>query len=629
MPSKPRKIHSAKTARARAKPPRASVIEPDADAGFQTHQEPSDTNAEQFAAHMAQAGDLWQQALQLLLSNPNQNAMGHTDPMALAETFLSVARHARIDTDKLMQNQLGIAADYCALLHRTSEKLLGKPSEASLQASPKDRRFKDDAWNESTVYDFIKQSYLINAQWMERTLGSIEGLDAHTSRKVNFFARQIIDAMAPTNFLMLNPEVVRATLDSNGENLVKGLKNLVDDLHKGDGRLKISMTDERAFELGVTLAATQGSIVFQNDLMQLIQYAPTTEQVHEVPILITPAWINKYYVLDLRPENSLVKWLVDKGYTVFVISWVNPDAELGRKSFEDYLALGPLKALDVVRDITKCAKASVMGYCLGGTLTAIMLAVLRARGEESRVASATYLTTMIDFAEAGDLSVFIDDIQLDALEERMSEHGYLDAYDMSNTFNMLRANDLIWSFVVNNYLLGKAPFPFDLLYWNSDSTRMPATMHSFYLRNMYQQNLLVKPGGIELLDTPINLARITTPSYILSTREDHIAPWQSTYAATQIYDAPVQFVLADSGHIAGVINPPNGKKKYGYAINDAMPAKPSKWLETARECSGSWWPHWDAWQATFAGKKVKARAVGSSKYKAREPAPGSFAKARA
>lgn len=633
MKAKPRRMAASKarsTAAARMRAARSArvkdtIIEP-------TMDEPSPAaghDAEIFAGHMAQASTLWQQAMQLLLSNPSHSSIGHTDPMALAETFFSVARHARIDTDKMVENQLGYAADYCALWHRTSEKLLGKPTDASIQASPKDRRFKDEAWNDSTVYDFIKQSYLINAQWMERSLKSIHGLDAHTTRKVNFFARQVIDALAPSNFLLLNPEVVKATLDSNGENLVKGLQNLVDDLHKGEGRLKISMTDERAFQLGENIACTAGSVVYQNDLMQLIQYQATTEQVHEVPILITPAWINKYYVLDLRPENSLVKWLVEQGYTVFVISWVNPDEELGRKSFEDYLKLGPLAALDVISDITKCARASLIGYCLGGTLTAILLSVLRARGEASRIASATYLTTMVDFAEAGDLSVFIDDIQLEALEGRMSGRGYLDAYDMSTTFNMLRANDLIWSFVVNNYLLGKAPFPFDLLYWNSDSTRMPATMHSFYLRHMYQQNLLAKPSGIEVLGVPINLSRITTPSYILSTREDHIAPWQSTYAATQIYDGPVQFTLADSGHIAGVINPPNGKKKYGYATNAAMPAKPAQWLETSKEHEGSWWPHWDAWQKAYAGKQVKARAIGSKSHKPIEQAPGSYAKVRA
>jgi len=523
---------------------------------------------------------------------------------------------------------MGFAADHFALWHRMSARMLGKPYTPYIDASPKDRRFKDAAWNDSTIFDFIKQSYLINAQWLERAVGSVKGLDSHMQRKVNFFARQLIDALSPSNFLMFNPEVMRTTLETNGDNLVKGLENLLGDLARGDGKLRISMTDERAFELGKNIASTPGKVVFENDLMQLIQYAPSTDTVHEVPLLVIPAWINKYYVLDLTEGNSLVRWLVAQGYTVFMVSWVNPDEELGRKRFDDYLREGPLKALDVIADITKTDRCSIMGYCLGGTLTAILLSYLRAQGQEKRVASATYLTTMIDFTDAGDLSVFIDDLQLDALEDRMSERGYLDAYDMATTFNMLRANDLIWSFVVNNYLLGKDPFPFDLLYWNSDSTRMPATMHSFYLRNMYQQNKLVQPGGIELLGVPINLSKITTPTYVLSTREDHIAPWQSTYAATQIYDGPVTFTLAESGHIAGVINPPS-KKKYGYYSNAALPPKPEAWLAGAKEVRDSWWGHWDTWQQTYAGKRVKARKIGSAKYKPREDAPGSYARVKA
>lgn len=585
-------------------------------------------DADRFAQNMARAGELVQQALQVLLSHQSGNvSMGHTDPLAVAETFLSIARHATVDPQAIMNQQLALAADHCALWHRMSEKLLGKPYAPYIDANPKDRRFKDAAWNDSTVYDFIKQSYLINSQWMERMLGQVKGLDAKTTRKVNFFARQVIDAMAPSNFLFLNPEVMRATLESNGDNLVKGLENLVEDLTRGEGRLKISMTDENAFTLGENIAATPGKVVYENELMQLIQYAPTTEQVHEVPLLIVPAWINKYYVLDLTPANSLVKWLVDQGYTVFMVSWVNPDQELGRKRFDDYLKLGPLKALDVIASITKCARASIMGYCLGGTLTSILLSYLRSKGEEKRIASATYLTTMIDFTDAGDLSVFIDDIQLDALEERMSERGYLDGFDMATTFNMLRSNDLIWSFVVNNYLLGRDPFPFDLLYWNSDSTRMPATMHSFYLRNMYQMNKLVQPGGIELMGEPVNLSKITTPSYILSTKEDHIAPWMSTYAATQIYDGPITFTLAESGHIAGVINPPS-KKKYGYYTNAALPAKPEAWLKGAKEVRDSWWGHWDTWQLAYAGKKVKARKPGGTTYKPIENAPGRYAKVK-
>lgn len=358
---------------------------------------------------------------------------------------------------------------------------------------------------------------------------------------------------------MTNPTVLRETLDSKGENLIRGLENLLSDLEKGEGQLKISMTDAEAFEVGENIATSPGKVVFQTDLMQLIQYEPTTETVYKTPLVIVPPWINKYYILDLRPKNSFIKWAVDQGLTVFVVSWVNPDEKLAQKTFEDYMKEGTLAAIEAVLGITGEAQTNIIGYCLGGTLTASTLAYMAAKKDE-RVKSATFFTTMIDFEEAGELSVFIDEEQLKALEERMNDRGYLEGSEMATTFNMLRANDLIWSFVVNNYLMGKDPFPFDLLYWNSDSTRMPAAMHSFYLRNMYLENKLIEPNGITLCDTPIDLTRIEIPVCVLSTREDHIAPWKSTYAATQTYKGPVKFLLAASGHIAGVVNPPNPDK---------------------------------------------------------------------
>jgi polyhydroxyalkanoate synthase len=420
---------------------------------------------------------------------------------------------------------------------------------------------------------------------------------------------------------------MRTMIETNGESVVSGLTMLLADLEKGDGSFRISMTDENAFTLGKNIAATPGQVVYENDLMQLIQYAPATEKVYKTPLLLIPAWINKYYILDLTAERSFVKFLTERGYTVFVISWVNPDEKLGRKRFDDYLREGPLAALDVIESITKVKQTAIVGYCLGGTLTAILLSYLRAIGEESRVVSATYLTTLVDFAEAGEISVFIDDTQLESLEDRMSERGYLQASEMATTFNMLRANDLIWSFMVNNYLLGKHPFPFDLLYWNSDSTRMPATMHAFYLRNMYQQNNLIKPGGITLLDVPINLTKIKTPAYILATREDHIAPWTSAYVATQVYDGDVVFSLADSGHVAGVVNPP-AKNKYCYWESANVPPKAEDWLKHAKQHPGSWWTHWDRWQAKRLGPKVAGRKPGSTRYKPIEPAPGRYAKVK-
>jgi polyhydroxyalkanoate synthase len=415
-------------------------------------------------------------------------------------------------------------------------------------------------------------------------------------------------------------------MESGGENLVKGLEHLLDDLERGKGQLSIKMTDYDAFKVGQNIASTPGKVVYQNDLMQLIQFSPTTDKVLRRPLLIIPPWINKYYILDLRPKNSFIKWAVDQGITVFIVSWVNPDEELSAKSFEDYMLEGPLAALDQIKLATGETEVNAVGYCLGGTLLASTLAYMAAKGDQ-RVASATFLTTMTDFSEAGELSVFIDEEQLQLLEERMNEKGYLDGGTMATSFNMLRANDLIWSFVVNNYLLGKDPFPFDLLYWNSDSTRMPARMHSFYLRNMYQNNLLIEPGGITLGGEPIDLRRITVPVFMLSTREDHIAPWKSTYAGTQIFGGPIKFVLSASGHIAGVVNPP-AAGKYCHWTNTKLPKTPDAWLETAKQNEGSWWTEWYRWLAKQGGGTVAARVPGAGGLTAIEDAPGSYVAVR-
>ena len=454
----------------------------------------------------------------------------------------------------------------------------------------------------------------------------MEGIDERTARKIDFYTRQFVDAIAPSNFLMTNPEALRATIESRGENLLNGLKNLLDDLERGKGRLAIKMTDMEVFRIGENIAVTPGKVVYQNNLMQLIQYEPTTEKVKRRPLLIMPPWINKFYILDLRPNNSFIRWAVSQGHTVFVISWVNPDELLAAKTFAHYMLEGPLDALDAIERATGEREANVIGYCLGGTLLASTLAYMAVKRDD-RIKSATYFVTMVDFAEAGELSVFIDEEQLSALEERMNAKGYLEGSDMATTFNMLRANDLIWSFVVNNYLLGKSPFPFDLLYWNADSTRMPAAMHSFYLRNMYQENLLVKPGRITLDGVPIDLRKIKTPSFLLSTRDDHIAPWRSTYAATQLYRGPVKFVLSASGHIAGVVNPPGGK--YGHWENEKNPPTPEEWFATATAHADSWWPLWGHWVSQYSGGEVPARHPGDRKLMPIEEAPGSYVKVRA
>ncbi len=465
--------------------------------------------------------------------------IGMASPLAIGAAFFEMTARMMSDPSRLVQAQLSLWNDYMTLWQRTTQRFLGGDPEPMIEPPKGDRRFRDAAWNDNTLFDFIKQSYLLTARWLQKTVREVEGIDERTARKVDFYTRQFVDALAPSNFLMTNPEVLRATIESRGENLLNGLKNLLDDLERGKGRLAISMTDMAAFRIGENIAVTPGKVVYQNDLIQLIQYAPTTETVKRRPLLIMPPWINKFYILDLRPDNSFIRWAVAQGHTVFVISWVNPDEHLAAKTFADYMIEGPFAALDAIEQATGEREANVIGYCLGGTLLAATLAYMAVK-RDNRIKSATFFVTMVDFAEAGELSVFIDEEQLTALEERMNAKGYLEGRDMATTFNMLRANDLIWSFVVNNYLLGKSPFPFDLLYWNADSTRMPAAMHSFYLRNMYQENLLVKPGGITLDGVPIDLGKIKTPAFLLSTREDHIAPWRSTYAATRIIQGPGQ-----------------------------------------------------------------------------------------
>ncbi len=562
-------------------------------------------------------------------SKTGEGVLGHGDPLNVGSAFLEMTQKMMTNPAAMMQAQVNLWQDYMNLWTNTTRKMLGHEHEEVIAPHHTDIRFKDDAWQENAVFDYIKQSYLLTARWMQDTVRDVEGLDDKTAKKVDFYTKQFADALAPSNFLMTNPTALRETLETKGENLVKGLENLLDDLEAGEGKLKISMTNPEAFEVGENIATTPGKVVYQNELMQLIQYEPTTEKVYKTPLLIVPPWINKYYILDLRPKNSFIKWAVDQGLTVFVMSWVNPDEELAKKGFEDYMVEGPLAALGAIEQATGEKEANIIGYCLGGTLLASTLAYMKTQ-DDTRVKSATFFTTMIDFEEAGELSVFIDEEQLKALEERMHARGYLEGSEMATTFNMLRANDLIWSFVVNNYLMGKEPIPFDLLYWNSDSTRMPAVMHSYYLRNMYLENSLVKPGALTLCGEPIDLTQVDLPTFVLSTREDHIAPWKSTYAATQTYAGNVKFVLAASGHIAGVVNPPNPDKiKYSHWTNAKNPAEPDDWIAGATETPGSWWPEWLKWIKKQSGRKqTPARIPGEAGLKALEDAPGSYVKDR-
>jgi polyhydroxyalkanoate synthase subunit PhaC len=550
---------------------------------------------------------------------------GLGDPAGIGRAFLDLTAKMIADPMSIAQTQLELWKEHVKLLQRTTERLFDITGRSEHPPVATDRRFQHPAWTENLLFDYIKQSYLISAEAILSAVNRVDGLNPKTAHKADFYTSKFVDAMAPSNFLATNPEVLQTTIETGGENLLAGLTNLLDDLERGRGQLAVTMTDQKVFRLGENIATTPGKVIFQNELMQLIQYASSTVEVKRRPLLIVPPWINKFYVLDLRPENSFIKWAVDQGHTLFVISWVNPDERLAHKGFEDYMLEGPLAALDVIGDAAGEREVNAIGYCLGGTLLAATLGYLTAQ-KDDRIQTATYLGTLVDFTDVGDMAVFIDEEQLAVLEKRMRRRGYLAAHDMALAFNMLRANDLIWSFVISNYLLGKQPIPFDLLYWNADSTRMPAAMHSFYLRKMYHENRLAIPGGISLAGVAIDLAQIKTPSFLLSTREDHIAPWQSTYAATQLYNGPIKFVLADSGHIAGVISPPGSK--YGHWQNPNLPKSPAEWFETANLVQTSWWPTWEEWVSWHAGGWVKARQPGRL-LQPIEDAPGSYVRVRA
>jgi polyhydroxyalkanoate synthase len=509
--------------------------------------------------------------------------------------------------------------DQARLWQSTWMKMMGLPAAPVAEPAKGDYRFKDADWQSNFLFDYLKQSYLIAARHINHAVAEVQGLSPESEKKVAFFTRQYMDALSPSNFALTNPQVLRETLASGGQNLVKGLDNLLRDIEKGGGELRVSMTDESAFKLGHNVATTPGKVVFQNDLMQLIQYEPRTKEVWRRPLLIIPPWINKYYILDLRESNSFIRFALEQGHTVFVISWVNPDAKLAEKGFDDYMLEGPVAALDAIGE----DEVNVIGYCLGGTLLGATLAYLEAK-KDKRVKTATFFVSLLDFSQPGELGVFIDEAQVQNLEKKMNERGYLEGSEMASTFNLLRANDLVWSFVVNNYLLGKDPFPFDLLYWNADSTRMPARMHSFYLRNMYIKNLMGVPGGITLSGVPIDLARVKIPAYFISTVEDHIAPWKTTYKGAKYLGGTVRFVLGGSGHIAGIVNPPEAKK-YHFWTNDKLPETAEAWFEGAKQQPGSWWPDWEAWIAARNGaEKVPARKPKNPL----EDAPGSYASLR-
>ena len=541
------------------------------------------------------------------------------DELGIARAYMDLYSRVLMDPSAFAAASVNYWIDSTRLWQSAWMKMLGHDLVPVAAPAKGDSRFKDDDWSGNFVFDYIKQSYLIAARHIQHAVAGVEGLPEESQKKIAFFTRQYVDALAPSNFAATNPQVLRETMASGGQNLIKGLNNLLADIEKGEGQLRISMTDERAFQLGRNVATTPGKVVFQNSLLQLIQYVPATAQVFRRPLLIIPPWINKYYILDLRASNSFIKWAVEQGHSVFVVSWVNPDKALAQKSFDDYLTEGALGAMDAVRAATGEDQLNVIGYCLGGTLLGATLAWLAAKGD-ARVAAATFFVSLLDFSQPGELGVFIDEGQVQNLERRMNERGFLEGSEMASTFNLLRSNDLVWSFVINNYLMGKDPFPFDLLYWNSDSTRMPARMHSFYLRNMYMKNLLGVPGGITLAGVPIDLSTVKVPAYFISTVEDHIAPWKTTYKGARYLGGPVRFVLGGSGHIAGIVNPPSGKK-YHYWTSETFAPDADAWLQGAKQHPGSWWEDWQRWMAAHNGEdRVPARIPS----RAIEDAPGSY-----
>jgi len=539
----------------------------------------------------------------------------------VTKTLGAVAQAYMAEPQKLMEAQTQLWNSYSQLWQNAWSTVLGTPTEPMASPARTDKRFKDRDWQENTVFDFLKQFYLISANWALDFVKNADGLDEHTRQKAKFYVEQILNALSPSNFPVSNPEILRATLASNGANLIEGLKHLEQDMASPDGRLRIKQSDMTAFEIGKNIAMTPGKVVFRNDTFELIQYSPSVQRTYEIPLLIVPPWINKFYILDLNPKKSFVRWATEQGLTVFVVSWVNADEKQGRKSFSDYMREGFLEAVQAVQDATGAEKVNTIGYCIGGTMVAAALGYMAAKND-NRVNAATFFTTQVDFEKAGDLRVYVDEEQVKWIEERMEEKGYLAGSRMADAFNLLRSNDLIWSYVINNYMLGKEPMPFDLLYWNADSTRMPAGVHSFYLRECYLANKLAL-GKMILDGVHIDLKKVKVPVYNLAARDDHIAPLPSVFKVGQFFGGETKLVVSGSGHIAGVVNPPEARK-YKYWTNDIPAENLETWLKTATEHDGSWWPDWAEWITTRSGAKISAPVPGDGKLDVLEDAPGSY-----
>ncbi|HEY5289729.1 MAG TPA: class I poly(R)-hydroxyalkanoic acid synthase [Caulobacteraceae bacterium] len=560
------------------------------------------------------------------LRNADRPAALTPDPFHIGSALNEVMAGLAAQPDRLMRAQAELFGRYMELWRAAARQAGGDTPEPVARPAANDKRFNDPDWSANPVFDVIKQSYLITSDWLNELVRGVDGVEPLTRRRVSFFTQMLTDAFSPSNFLLSNPVALRAAMESRGESLLKGMENFAADLERGGGQLSISQTDLAQFKVGENVATAPGKVIFQNDIIQILQFSPTTKTVYEIPLLIFPPWINKFYILDLRPENSMIRWLAAQGLTVFVTSWVNPDARLAAKTFEDYLNEGIYAAIDAVTRQTGVKTVNTVGYCIGGTLLSCALAHMAARGDK-RVASATFFAAQQDFSEAGDLLIFANEDWLEDLEQKMdASGGVLAGQTMADTFNALRANDLIWSFFVSNYLMGKEPKPFDLLFWNSDQTRMPKTLHLFYLRRFYQENALAL-GNLDLAGEHLDLGRVKTPIYVQSSKEDHIAPAKSVYKGARLFGGETHFTLAGSGHIAGVINAP-AANKYMHWTNDALPPTLDEWMAGAEQHPGSWWPHWAAWLGPRSGKQIPARDPAKGPLKPIEDAPGGFVKVR-
>jgi len=582
---------------------------------------------EQMSANLARAALTAQGAIaEAALRQADRPAALSPDPFHVGPALTDVISRLAAQPDRLMRSQADLFSRYMALWQSAARRVAGGEIQEVVKPAKGDKRFTDPDWSNNPMFDVMKQSYLLTSNWLNDLVSDVEDVDPLSKRRVEFFMKMLTDAFSPSNFLISNPAALREATETHGESLVRGMENFAADLARGGGQLSISQTDSTPFKVGENIATAPGKVVFQNELIQLLQFTPTTEQVHQIPLLIFPPWINKFYILDLRPENSMIRWLTAQGFTVFVTSWVNPDQRLTSKTFEDYMVRGVYAASEAVMKQCGVDRVNTVGYCIGGTLLSCTLAYMAAKGDK-RFASATFFAAQQDFSEAGDLLLFTDDAWIDDVEKQMDAGGgILPGKSMADTFNALRGNDLIWSFFVNNYLLGKEPKPFDLLYWNSDQTRMPKTLHLYYLREFYRDNKLAK-GELVLGGVKLDLGKVKIPVFVQSSKEDHIAPLRSVFKGAQLFGGPTEFMMAGSGHIAGVINHPDANK-YQHWTNPALPGSVDDWLAGATEHPGSWWPHWAAWLAEKSGPMVPARDPTKGPLKATEDAPGSFVKVR-